>query len=86
MPIARINDHDMYFEVLGQGEPVLCFGNRQIQGRPLTGPFFFTATSRDLQPMRESQRKPGCFIPARDLLATFFGIASPRRLCFTAKV
>ena len=26
MPSARINDHDMYFEVLGQGEPVLCMG------------------------------------------------------------
>ena len=26
MPIARINDHDMYYEVLGQGEPVLCMG------------------------------------------------------------
>ena len=23
MPIARINGHDMYFEVLGQGDPVL---------------------------------------------------------------
>jgi len=26
MPIARINDHDMYYAVLGQGEPVLCMG------------------------------------------------------------
>lgn len=26
MPIARINDHDMYYEVLGEGEPVLCMG------------------------------------------------------------
>jgi pimeloyl-ACP methyl ester carboxylesterase len=26
MPIARINDHEMYYEVLGQGEPVLCMG------------------------------------------------------------
>ena len=26
MPIARINDHDMYYEVLGQGTPVLCMG------------------------------------------------------------
>ncbi|MCZ8132896.1 MAG: alpha/beta hydrolase [Steroidobacteraceae bacterium] len=26
MPIARINDHDMYYEVLGSGEPVLCMG------------------------------------------------------------
>ncbi len=26
MPSARINDHDMYYEVLGQGEPVLCMG------------------------------------------------------------
>ena len=26
MPIARINDHDMYYEVLGQGEPILCMG------------------------------------------------------------
>ena len=26
MPIARINNHDMYYEVLGQGEPVLCMG------------------------------------------------------------
>ena len=26
MPVARINDHDMYYEVLGQGEPVLCMG------------------------------------------------------------
>jgi pimeloyl-ACP methyl ester carboxylesterase len=26
MPIARINDHDMYYEILGQGEPVLCMG------------------------------------------------------------
>ena len=26
MPIARINDHEMYFEVLGQGDPVLCMG------------------------------------------------------------
>jgi 3-oxoadipate enol-lactonase len=26
MPIARINDHDMYYEVLGQGDPVLCMG------------------------------------------------------------
>jgi pimeloyl-ACP methyl ester carboxylesterase len=26
MPIARINDHDMYYEVLGAGEPVLCMG------------------------------------------------------------
>jgi 3-oxoadipate enol-lactonase len=26
VPVARINDHDMYYEVLGQGEPVLCMG------------------------------------------------------------
>lgn len=26
MPIARINDHDMYYEVIGQGDPVLCMG------------------------------------------------------------
>lgn len=26
MPIARINDHDMYYEVLGQGDPVLVMG------------------------------------------------------------
>jgi len=26
MPVARINDHNMYYEVLGQGEPVLCMG------------------------------------------------------------
>jgi len=26
MPIARINDHDMYYEVLGKGDPVLCMG------------------------------------------------------------
>jgi 3-oxoadipate enol-lactonase len=26
MPSARINGHDMYYEVLGQGEPVLCMG------------------------------------------------------------
>jgi pimeloyl-ACP methyl ester carboxylesterase len=26
MPIARINDHDMYYEVLGRGDPVLCMG------------------------------------------------------------
>jgi 3-oxoadipate enol-lactonase len=26
MPIARINGHDMYYEVLGQGDPVLCMG------------------------------------------------------------
>ncbi len=26
MPIARINDHNMYYEVLGSGEPVLCVG------------------------------------------------------------
>jgi len=26
MPIARINDHQMYYEVLGQGDPVLCMG------------------------------------------------------------
>lgn len=26
MPIARLNDHDMYYEVLGQGDPVLCMG------------------------------------------------------------
>ncbi|MGD9599796.1 MAG: alpha/beta fold hydrolase [Steroidobacteraceae bacterium] len=26
MPIARLNDHDMYYEVLGRGEPVLCMG------------------------------------------------------------
>lgn len=26
MPTARINDHTMYYEVLGQGEPVLCVG------------------------------------------------------------
>jgi pimeloyl-ACP methyl ester carboxylesterase len=26
MPIARINKHNMYYEVLGQGEPVLCMG------------------------------------------------------------
>ena len=26
MPIARINDHDMYYEVLGEGEPILCMG------------------------------------------------------------
>ncbi len=24
MPIVRLNDHDMYYEVLGRGEPVLC--------------------------------------------------------------
>lgn len=26
MPVARINDHDMYYEVLGAGDPVLCMG------------------------------------------------------------
>ena len=26
MPIVRLNDHDMYYEVLGAGEPVLCMG------------------------------------------------------------
>jgi len=26
MPSARINGHDMYYEVLGQGDPVLCMG------------------------------------------------------------
>ncbi|MCC6172478.1 MAG: alpha/beta hydrolase [Gammaproteobacteria bacterium] len=26
MPIARINDHDMYYEILGRGDPVLCMG------------------------------------------------------------
>lgn len=26
MPIARINNHNMYFEVIGQGDPVLCMG------------------------------------------------------------
>ena len=26
MPIATINDHSMYYEVLGEGEPVLCMG------------------------------------------------------------
>jgi pimeloyl-ACP methyl ester carboxylesterase len=26
MPIARLNDHDLYYEVLGAGEPVLCMG------------------------------------------------------------
>lgn len=26
MPSARINQHDMYYEILGQGEPVLCMG------------------------------------------------------------
>ena len=26
MPMARLNNHDMYFEVLGQGDPVLCMG------------------------------------------------------------
>jgi pimeloyl-ACP methyl ester carboxylesterase len=26
MPMARINDHNMYYEVLGQGDPVLCMG------------------------------------------------------------
>jgi 3-oxoadipate enol-lactonase len=26
MPLLRLNDHDMYFEVLGQGDPVLCMG------------------------------------------------------------
>ena len=26
MPIANINNHAMYYEVLGQGEPVLCMG------------------------------------------------------------
>lgn len=26
MPIARLNDHDMYYEVLGRGDPVLCMG------------------------------------------------------------
>jgi pimeloyl-ACP methyl ester carboxylesterase len=27
MPVARLNDHDMYYEVLGAGEPVLCMGD-----------------------------------------------------------
>jgi 3-oxoadipate enol-lactonase len=26
MPLARINDHELYYEVLGAGEPVLCMG------------------------------------------------------------
>ena len=26
MPIARINDHDMYYEVLGKGDSILCMG------------------------------------------------------------
>jgi len=26
MPIARLNDHDMYYEVLGKGDPVLLMG------------------------------------------------------------
>jgi 3-oxoadipate enol-lactonase len=26
MPIARINNHNMYYEVLGKGDPILCMG------------------------------------------------------------
>jgi pimeloyl-ACP methyl ester carboxylesterase len=26
MPVARINNHNMYYELLGSGEPVLCMG------------------------------------------------------------
>jgi len=26
MPLLRLNNHDMYFEVLGKGAPVLCMG------------------------------------------------------------
>ena len=26
MPVARLNNHDMFYEVIGQGEPVLCMG------------------------------------------------------------
>jgi len=26
MPLLRLNNHDMYFEVLGKGDPVLCMG------------------------------------------------------------
>jgi pimeloyl-ACP methyl ester carboxylesterase len=26
MPVARINNHNMYYEVRGQGDPVLCMG------------------------------------------------------------
>ncbi|MSR00859.1 MAG: alpha/beta hydrolase [Gammaproteobacteria bacterium] len=26
MPIARINNHEMYYEVLGEGDPILCMG------------------------------------------------------------
>jgi len=26
MPIARLNDHNLYYEVLGEGDPVLCMG------------------------------------------------------------
>ena len=26
MPIAHLNGHEMYYEVLGEGEPVLCMG------------------------------------------------------------
>jgi pimeloyl-ACP methyl ester carboxylesterase len=26
MPVARLNDHEMYYEVLGEGAPVLCMG------------------------------------------------------------
>ena len=26
MPIAQINDHDMYYEIHGEGEPAICMG------------------------------------------------------------
>ena len=26
MPIARINNHDMYYEVHGEGDPLVCTG------------------------------------------------------------
>lgn len=26
MPLVRINDHDMYYEILGEGDPAICMG------------------------------------------------------------
>ena len=26
MPLVRLNNHDMYYEVIGTGDPVLCMG------------------------------------------------------------
>ena len=87
MPLARINDHDMYYEVLGFGEPVLlmggwgtfCHENHHHLPRGLTDSY--QVVLFDYRGIRDSGGLPGLVRPllpfAPDELADWLQLRYP---------